>query len=241
MLEELKEQVYQANLNLVRLGLVLFTWGNVSAVDRERGVIVIKPSGIEYESMGARDMVVVDFDGKTVEGGWNPSSDLPTHLELYRAFPRIEGVTHTHSLYATSFAQAGRSIPAYGTTHADYFYGEIPCTRPLTQREVASAYERSTGRVVAEAFASRDPMATPGCLVHGHAPFTWGESCDQAVYHAAVLEYCARMARMTEQLNPGARPIDAALLDRHYLRKHGPESYYGQKAGHAEEKSAKAD
>ncbi len=228
MLEELKEQVYRANIELVRLGLVLFTWGNVSAIDRKSELIVIKPSGIEYESLCANDMVVVDYSGKVVEGRWNPSSDLETHIQLYKAFSGIGGVAHTHSQYATVFAQAGRAIPAYGTTHADYFYGEIPCTRAMTQSEVVEAYERNTGSVIAETFASLDHMAIPACVVHGHGPFSWGKTCDLAVYHAAVMEYCAKMACMTEQLNHEVKPIDQYLLDKHYLRKHGASAYYGQ-------------
>jgi len=229
MVEELKERVFRANLELVKLGLVLFTWGNVSAIDRKAGLVVIKPSGVEYEAMKADDMVVVDLDGNIVEGRLNPSSDTPTHIELYKAFPGIGGVVHTHSKCATAFAQSGRSLPAYGTTHADYFYGEVPCTRALTEDEITSAYEKNTGLVIAETFAGLDPDAVPGCVVHSHGPFTWGTTCEKAVYHAAVLEYCADMAIMTEQLNPKAVPADSFLLDKHYLRKHGKNAYYGQK------------
>jgi len=229
MVEQLKERVYRANLDLVKLGLVLFTWGNVSAIDRENGLVVIKPSGVEYDAMKASDMVVVDMDGHVVEGSLNPSSDTPTHIELYKAFPDIGGVVHTHSKYATAFAQSGRNLPAYGTTHADYFYGEVPCTRALTESEIASAYEKNTGLVIAETFAKRDPNAVPGCVVRNHGPFAWGATCEKAVYHAAVLEYCAEMAIMTEQLNPKVKPADSFLLDKHYLRKHGKNAYYGQK------------
>ena len=229
MLEALKERVFKANLELVEHGLVLFTWGNVSAVDRESGLVVIKPSGVEYEEMAADDMVVVHLNGSAVEGRLNPSSDTPTHLELYKAFPNIGGVVHTHSRFATAFAQSGRGLPAYGTTHADYFYGEVPCTRGLTEDEIQSAYEKNTGLVITETFAGLDPDAIPGCLVRNHGPFTWGVACEKAVYHAAVLEYCAEMALMTEQLNPKAMPADGFLLDKHYLRKHGKNAYYGQK------------
>ena len=228
MLETLKERVLQSNLKLVELGLVLFTWGNVSAIDREHGLVAIKPSGVEYEGMRAEDIVVVNLDGVVLEGSWKPSTDLPTHLALYKAFPEVGGVVHMHSAYATAFAQAGRGIPAYGTTHADYFYGEVPCTRPLTQAEVETNYEHNTGLVIAEAFANRDPGAVPGCLIKNHGPFAWGKDCETAVYHAAVLEYCAKMALFTEQLNAAAVPADSYLLDKHYFRKHGANAYYGQ-------------
>ncbi len=229
MIEQLKERVYRENLELVKLGLVLFTWGNVSAIDRKSGLVVIKPSGVEYNAMKVDDMVVVDLDGNVVEGSLNPSSDTPTHIELYKAFPNIGGVVHTHSKCATAFAQSGRGLPAYGTTHADYFYGEVPCTRALSEDEIASEYEKNTGLVIAETFADRDPDAIPGCVVRNHGPFAWGATCEKAVYHAAVLEYCADMALMTEQLNPKAAPADSYLLDKHYLRKHGKNAYYGQK------------
>lgn len=228
MLEALKERVLQSNLKLVELGLVLFTWGNVSAIDRNSGLIAIKPSGVEYEGMRAEDIVVVNLDGVVIEGGWKPSTDLPTHLALYNAFPEVGGVVHMHSAYATAFAQAGRGIPAYGTTHADYFYGEVPCTRPLTKAEVETDYEHNTGLVIAEAFAGRDPGAVPGCLIKNHGPFAWGKDCETAVYHAAVLEYCAKMALLTEQLNGAVVPADSYLLDKHYFRKHGANAYYGQ-------------
>ena len=228
MLEALKERVLQSNLKLVELGLVLFTWGNVSAIDREHGLVAIKPSGVEYEGMRAEDIVVVNLDGVVMEGSWKPSTDLPTHLALYKAFPEVGGVVHMHSAYATAFAQAGRGIPAYGTTHADYFYGEVPCTRPLTKAEVETDYEHNTGLVIAEAFTTRDPDAVPGCLIKNHGPFAWGKDCETAVYHAAVLEYCAKMALFTEQLNGAAVPADSYLLDKHYFRKHGANAYYGQ-------------
>jgi len=228
MLEVLKERVYKANLRLVELGLVIFTWGNVSAVDREAGLIVIKPSGVDYGAMKPRDMAVVDFKGRLVEGNLNPSSDTPTHVELYRAFSRIGGVVHTHSKYATAFAQSGRGLPAYGTTHADYFRGEVPCTRALNEAETGSEYERNTGLLIAETFSGLDPAAVPACLVKSHGPFTWGENCEEAVYHAAVLEYCAQMAMMTENLGQ-TQSVAQYLLDRHYLRKHGENAYYGQK------------
>ncbi len=229
MLESLKERVYRANLDLVKMGLVLFTWGNVSAIDRSTGLVVIKPSGVEYGEMRESDMVVVDIEGSIAEGKLNPSSDLPTHLELYKAFPNVGGVVHTHSKYATAFAQSARGVPAYGTTHADYFYGEIPCTRALTENEIKSAYEKNTGAVIAETFAALDPDAIPGCFVRNHGPFAWGATCEKAVYHAAVMEYCARMAYLTEQINPEAEPAAGFLLEKHYLRKHGKNAYYGQK------------
>ena len=229
MLSELKKRVWQANIDLVRLNLVLFTWGNVSGIDRESGLVVIKPSGVDYKELVADDMVVLDMEGNIVEGKLEPSSDTPTHLALYRAFSNVNGVVHTHSKYATAFAQAGRDIPAYGTTHADYFYGPIPCTRALTQEEVVFDYEKNTGRVIAETFSGSNPDAVPGCVVQNHGPFTWGSSCEKAVYHAAVLEYCAEMALMTETLNPRTLPASWFLLDKHYLRKHGKDAYYGQK------------
>lgn len=234
MLEALKESVYAANLELLRQGLVLFTWGNVSAVDREKELVVIKPSGVRYEEMTPEDMVVVDFNGEVAEGRFYPSSDTPTHLELYKAFPHIGGVAHSHSRYATAFAQIGREIPAYGTTHADYFYGSVPCTRALSDKETAADYEKNTGLVIAETFLhpngckATDPYAIPACLVKHHGPFTWGDTGKEAVFHASVLEYCAQMAYMTESLGEG-HVMPMHLLDRHYLRKHGKDAYYGQK------------
>lgn len=229
MLEQLKQQVLEANLSLPEYSLVTFTWGNVSGIDREKGLIVIKPSGVEYDVMTAEDMVVVDLDGNVVEGKLNPSSDTPTHIELYKAFPKLGGVIHTHSPWATSWAQAGRSIPAYGTTHADYFYGEIPCTRQLTAEEVERAYEKETGTVIIEAFEGIDPMAVPGVVVYKHGPFAWGKSPKEAVHNAVVMETVANMAYHAEQLNPSKEPIEQYLLDKHYMRKHGPNAYYGQK------------
>jgi L-ribulose-5-phosphate 4-epimerase len=228
MLEELKKAVLQANLDLVKHGLVVFTWGNASAIDRKWGHVVIKPSGVAYDVMKAEDMVVVDLDGRRIDGSLKPSSDLATHLKLYRAFPHIGGVVHTHSEWATSWAQAGRAIPAYGTTHADYFHGEIPCTRKLSEEEITGAYEAETGNVIAERFADLDPMAIPAVLVHGHAPFSWGKDVHEAVHNAVVLEEVAKMAFRNEVLG-NRQPVDQYLLDKHYLRKHGKDAYYGQK------------
>lgn len=230
MLEELKAKVCEANLELVRRGVVIYTWGNVSGIDREKGVIVIKPSGVDYSGMTPDDMVVVDLEtGDVAEGKWKPSSDTPTHLELYRQFPEIGGVTHTHSINAVAFAQAGRDVPVLGTTHADYFYGSVPCARELTQEEVESAYELNTGRVIVETFRKRglDPMAVPGVVVKNHGPFTWGKDAAQSVYHAVVLETIAEMDLKTLALNPEAE-IKQYVLDKHYSRKHGPNAYYGQ-------------
>ncbi len=227
MLEELKKDVFEANLDLVRLGLVLFTWGNVSGIDRKKGLVVIKPSGISYHDMKPEDMVVVNMDGKIVEGNLNPSSDTATHLVLYKTFPNTGGIVHTHSPWATSWAQAGKAIPALGTTHADYFYGPIPCTRKLTEEEISSAYEVNTGNVITETFTDIDPRAVPGVLVNNHGPFAWGKNPDEAVYHAKVLEEVAKMAFLTLLANPSAT-IDQFLLDRHYYRKHGGNAYYGQ-------------
>lgn len=227
-LSGLKEKVFKANLDLVKHGLVIFTWGNVSSIDREKGLVVIKPSGISYETMKASDMVVVDLEGNQVEGTLKPSSDTPTHLILYRAFPAIGGIVHTHSSWATAWAQAGRAIPALGTTHADYFYGDIPCTRKLTEEEVKRAYEAETGKVIVETFQQLDPLALPGVVVCNHGPFAWGKSAHEAVHNAKVLEEVARMAYHTLQLNPEAQ-FDRFLLDKHYLRKHGKNAYYGQK------------
>ena len=237
MLEKLKEEVLRANLDLVKNGLVLFTWGNVSAIDRASGLVVIKPSGVPYEGMTAQDMVVVDLNGKVVEGAYRPSSDTPTHIELYKAHPQIGGIVHTHSTYATAFAQAERAIPAYGTTHADYFYGSVPCARHLTPAELEEDYEKNTGRIIVKTFRSRglDPVAVPGVICHSHGPFTWGKDPAQAVYHAVVLEEVAKMALLTRQDDADAAPAPQYLLDKDYMRKHGPNAYYGQ--GHA----AKAD
>ncbi|MCD2491243.1 L-ribulose-5-phosphate 4-epimerase [Lacrimispora sp. NSJ-141] len=229
MLERLKEEVYRANMELPQHGLVVYTWGNVSAVDRKSGLVVIKPSGVDYATMKPEDMVVVDLDGKIVEGTLRPSSDTPTHVELYKAFPGIGGIVHTHSSWATSWAQAGRGIPCYGTTHADYFYGEIPCARVLTKKEVESAYEKNTGKVIIEAFEGKDPLSTPGVLCTSHGPFTWGKNAAEAVHNAVVLEEVAKMATRTEMLNPKAEPALSYIQDKHYFRKHGPNATYGQK------------
>ena len=229
MLEKLKEAVCEANLMLPKHGLVTFTWGNVSGIDRETGLTVIKPSGLSYEVMRPEDMVVLDLAGRVVEGKWKPSSDTPTHLRLYRDFPGCGGVVHTHSRWATVFAQAGREIPAMGTTHADDFHGPIPCTRPLTEAEIAGDYEAETGTVIVEAFRGRDPMAVPAALVYSHGPFTWGRDPMEAVHNAVVLEEVAFMAWHALAMAPDRGPMQQALLDRHYLRKHGPGAYYGQK------------
>lgn len=231
MLEQLKRAVWQANLQLPKHGLVTFTWGNVSGINRQTGLVVIKPSGVPYDELQINDLVVVDLDGKIVEGTLRPSSDTATHLALYRAFSQIGGIVHTHSPWATSWAQAGRAIPALGTTHADYFYGEIPCTRTLTEEEIERGYELETGNVIIETFEKEglDPVAMPGILLSGHAPFTWGENANQAVHNAVVLEEVAKMALNTYMLNPEMKQIDQFLLDKHYLRKHGANAYYGQK------------
>ncbi|MBW7650095.1 MULTISPECIES: L-ribulose-5-phosphate 4-epimerase [Anoxybacillus] len=228
MLDELKRQVLDANLQLPRYRLVTFTWGNVSGIDRERGLVVIKPSGVAYDQMTTDDLVVVDLEGRVVEGKRKPSSDTLTHLVLYSSFPSIGGIVHTHSPWATIWAQAGRGIPALGTTHADYFYGEIPCTRPMTSEEIQGAYELETGKVITETFRFLDPLQVPGILVHGHGPFAWGKDPADAVHNAVVLEEVAKMAARTYMLNPNAQPISQSLLDRHYLRKHGVNAYYGQ-------------
>jgi L-ribulose-5-phosphate 4-epimerase len=228
MLKKLKAAVFAANLALPRHGLVTFTWGNVSGIDRGRGLVVIKPSGVAYEAMREEDMAVCDLDGAVVGGELRPSSDLATHLALYRAFPGLGGIVHTHSRWATVFAQAGQGIPALGTTHADYFYGEIPCTRPMTETEIASGYERLTGEVIVERFRGLDPAAVPAALVYSHGPFAWGCSPEEAVHNAVVLEECAMMAWHALALSPGLRPVQQALLDKHYYRKHGKNAYYGQ-------------
>lgn len=228
MLEELKEKVFKANLELVKQGLVIFTWGNVSGIDRETGYMVIKPSGVSYDDMKASDMVVVDINtGAVVEGELNPSSDTPTHIELYKAFKNIQGVVHTHSTYATAFAQAGMSIPNIGTTHADYFYKDIPCTRDMVESEMAE-YEKETGTVIIDTFKDINPDHTPGVLVKCHGPFSWGTSPDNAVYNAKVMEQCAKMAFVSLTLNPQTE-MNPLLIEKHYMRKHGPNAYYGQK------------
>lgn len=224
---KLKQEVCKANLDLVKHGLVLFTWGNVSGIDREQGLVVIKPSGVAYEELQSEDMVVLDLAGKVVEGTFKPSSDTPTHLELYRNFPNIGSIVHTHSEWATSWAQAGRPLPPFGTTHADYFYGEVPCTRDLTADEVREDYELETGKLIVETFTSLDPDVIPSVLVKGHGPFSWGTTPDQAVHNAAVLEYVAKMAFRNVVLGH-EQPIAQYLLDKHYLRKHGKDAYYGQ-------------
>uniref|UniRef100_UPI004055EF81 L-ribulose-5-phosphate 4-epimerase n=1 Tax=Agathobacter sp. TaxID=2021311 RepID=UPI004055EF81 len=231
MLEALKEKVYRANMDLLDKGVVIYTWGNVSEIDRETGLVVIKPSGIEYEKMSPEDMVIVDLvTGKKVEGKWNPSSDTLTHLVLYREFPEIKGITHTHSTNAVSFAQAGISIPVLGTTHADYFYGDIPCTRALSEKEVQEDYEKNTGNVIIETIRNLgyDPMDIPGIVVKNHGPFAWGNSAADSVYHAVVMEQIAEMGLKTLFLNPNSS-MEKYVLDKHYMRKHGSCAYYGQK------------
>ncbi|WP_275949714.1 L-ribulose-5-phosphate 4-epimerase [Vibrio sp. J1-1] len=228
-MKTLRHQVWQANMGLQRHNLVTFTWGNVSGIDRESGLVVIKPSGVEYSDLSAENMVVVDLQGQIVEGELKPSSDTATHLELYRQFPEIGGIVHTHSSYATSWAQAGAAIPAFGTTHADYFYGHIPCARALTQQEIENDYELNTGKVIVETIGATDPMAIPGILVREHAPFTWGTNPHNAVHNAVVVEEVAKMAFRTLSINPSTLPIPQTLLDKHYLRKHGKDAYYGQK------------
>lgn len=233
MLKQLKEEVFKANLELPKRGLVVFTWGNVSGIDREKGLVVIKPSGVEYEDLKAEDMVVVDLEGNVVQGTLKPSSDTATHLALYKAFPEIGGVVHTHSQWATSFAQAGKGVMAYGTTHADYFYGPVPCTRPLNSAEIQGAYEEETGNVIIETFKAKniDPMNVPAVLVNEHGPFTWGKDAHDAVYHSVVLEEVAKMAVTTQWLkgNHADEAMQQELLDKHFLRKHGANAYYGQK------------
>ncbi len=228
MLEALKEKVFQANLDLVKHGLVIFTWGNVSAIDRESGLVVIKPSGVEYDVMKAEDMVVVDLDGQIVEGNLNPSSDTPTHLALYKAFSEIGGVVHTHSTYATSWAQAGMDIPNIGTTHADYFYKAIPCTADMTEEEVMSNYELETGNVIIKRFKGMNPVHTPGVLVKNHGPFAWGKNAHEAVHNAVVMEQVAKMASIAYSINPNLT-MNPLLIEKHFSRKHGPNAYYGQK------------
>lgn len=231
MLEELKKKVYEANILLPKYGLVTFTWGNVSAIDRESGLFVIKPSGVEYDTMTPDDMVVLDLNGNKVEGKLNPSSDTPTHVEIYKAFKEVGGVVHTHSSYATSWAQAGRSIPCYGTTHADYFYGEIPCVRCLNKDEIESAYEENTGHLIVGEFErmGKDPVAVPAVLCKNHGVFTWGKDAHEAVHNAVVTEEVAKMAFRCELINPEVKPAPQELQDKHYYRKHGANAYYGQK------------
>lgn len=230
MLAELKEEVYKANMLLPRYGLVTFTWGNVSGIDREKGLLVIKPSGVEYEKLTPEDMVVVDLDGKKVEGKFNPSSDTATHVVLYHQFPQIGGIVHTHSSWATSWAQAGRDIPCYGTTHADYIYGAVPCVRDLTKEEIDQAYEKNTGVSIAQEFERQklDYLAVPAVLCKNHGPFTWGKDASEAVHNAVVLEEVAKMAAHSEMISPGIKPVSQALQDKHYYRKHGANAYYGQ-------------
>lgn len=231
MLEELKQKVYEANMDLPHYGLVTFTWGNVSAIDRESGLFVIKPSGVDYDKLKPEDMVVMNLNGEKVEGRYNPSSDTATHLELYKAFPQIGGVVHTHSTYATSWAQAGRAIPCYGTTHADYIYGEVPCARCLTKEEIDEAYEENTGHLIVDTFkkSGRDVMAVPAILCQCHGPFAWGTDAKNAVHNAVVLEKVAEMAYRTELINPKVPQAPQELQDKHYYRKHGANAYYGQK------------
>jgi L-ribulose-5-phosphate 4-epimerase len=228
MLEQLKEEVLCANLDLVKHGLVVLTWGNVSAISRADNLVVIKPSGVEYDKLKIDDMVVVDFNGKVIEGSKRPSSDTPTHIELYKAFTEIGGITHTHSNYATIFAQACKEIPCLGTTHADHFYGPVPVTRFLTEFEVESAYEKNTGKIIIETFSEMDYLSTPGVLVGGHAPFSWGKNAAESVKNGLILERVAQMALSTFQLNPGVNELPEYILNKHYQRKHGPDAYYGQ-------------
>ena len=227
MLEELKEKVFRANLDLVKHGLVIFTWGNVSAIDRASGLVVIKPSGVDYETMQVRDMVVVDLKGNIVEGDLRPSSDTPTHLVLYRAFPEIGGVVHTHSTYATAWAQAGKDIPNIGTTHADYFHNDIPCTKDMTETQVKGEYEKETGNVIVERFKFLNPVHTPGVLVKNHGPFVWGTDANNAVHNAVVMEQVAKMASIAYMVNPNLT-MNPLLVEKHFSRKHGPNAYYGQ-------------
>ncbi len=228
MLEELKKEVYEANMLLPKYSLVTFTWGNVSGIDRESGLFVIKPSGVEYEKLAPDDMVVVDLNGKKVEGRFNPSSDTPTHLELYKAFPNIGGIVHTHSSYATSWAQSGLNIPCYGTTHADYIYGDVPCLRCLTKEEIDENYETNTGLLITDYFKDKDYEAVPCVLCKNHGPFTWGKNPHEAVHNAVVLEEVAKMAYRARLINPDVKSAPQELMDKHYYRKHGANAYYGQ-------------
>ena len=231
MLEALKQAVYEANMELPRRGLVTYTWGNVSGIDRASGLFVIKPSGVEYDELRPQDLVVMDLEGNRVEGELNPSSDTKTHLELYKAFPELGGIVHTHSPHAVAWAQAGEDIPCYGTTHADYFYGPVPCARHLTPEEIDEDYEKNTGLVIVETFRQRglNPVHVPGVICHSHGPFTWGKDAAQAVYHAVVLEEVAKMAILTRQVKASAAPAPRCVQDKHFMRKHGPNAYYGQK------------
>jgi len=234
MLEALKQAVYEANMELPKRCLVTYTWGNVSGIDRETGYVVIKPSGVDYEDLTPDKLVVLDLDGNIIEGDLNPSSDTKTHLELYKAYPQLGGIVHTHSPYAVGWAQAGKDIPAYGTTHADYFYGPVPCARHLTPEEVEEDYERNTGKVIVETFTERgiNPVHVPAVICRSHGPFTWGKDAKQAVYHAVVLEEVAKMSLFTVQVSGGeAAPAPAHVLDKHFMRKHGPNAYYGQSRG----------
>lgn len=230
MLEQLKQFVFEANMELPKRGLVTYTWGNVSGIDRESGYIVIKPSGVDYEMMKPEDMVVLDLDGIKIEGNYKPSSDTSTHIELYKRYPEIGGIVHTHSTWATSWAQAQREIPLYGTTHADYFFGAIPCARSLTEDEIFGEYEKNTGLVIIETLEKKniDPMSTPGILISNHAPFTWGKDAADAVHNSVVLEEVAKMASYTETINRNVKPAPEAIARKHYLRKHGKNAYYGQ-------------
>ncbi len=232
MLSELKEKVYEANMDLWRKGMVIYTWGNVSGIDSDKGLVVIKPSGVDYDTMRPEDMVVVDLNGNVVEGKLRPSSDTPTHIVLYKEYPQMGGIVHTHSVHAVAYAQAGKSIPALGTTHADYFYGAIPCTRGLTAEEVEEAYEVNTGNVIVETLEGKDPMAVPGIVVKNHGPFAWGKSPADAVYNSVVMEKVAEMAYITSQINPNVLPAPQYIMDKHYFRKHGPNAYYGQGGEH---------
>lgn len=228
MLEKLKQEVFEANMELVDKGMVIYTWGNVSGIDRESNLVVIKPSGVDYATMKAEDMVVVDLEGNLIEGNYKPSSDTATHLVLYKTYPEIGGVVHTHSTWGVTFAQAGMAIPAFGTTHADYFYGDIPCTRELTEQEINEAYEYNTGVVIVETIGDKDVMAVPGIVVKNHGPFAWGKTASGSVYNAVVLDKVAEMAYKTMTLNPRVPRVSQYLLDKHYFRKHGANAYYGQ-------------
>ena len=228
MLESLKQKVYEANMELPKRGLITYTWGNVSGIDRETGYFVIKPSGVDYDLLKPEDMVVMDLEVNKIEGHLNPSSDTPTHIELYKAYPEIGGVVHTHSPWATSWAQAGRYIPCYGTTHADYFYGDIPCARLLTENEIEENYEKNTGLVIVETIGDENPLFVPGILCSNHGPFTWGKDAHDAVHNAVVLEEVAKMASCTESINKSSSKAPQSMQDKHFMRKHGPNAYYGQ-------------